>query len=170
MNGAGDGGNKRVGITRGAHKQTASPSFLVRRLIDRHGRGGDDVFVIDVRHDGDDAPGLLADADELHHRVGPAEIAIERLLPGKEFLGHALADDHDAFGAFAVGVSKIAALDNGHAEGFEESGRYGTEACAQITLTVLSGCTIHGKDEIDVQCPGIAPGNAEAGRHVLDSG
>ena len=93
-----------------AHEQTALPSFLVGWLIHHHGRRRDDIFIIDVGHHADDPPRLGTDADKLHHRIGPAQTAVQRRLPGKQHLRNALVDDHHAFRAFLVGISKIAAL------------------------------------------------------------
>ena len=115
---------------------------------------GDDVFVVDVGHDADDAARLVADADELHDAVGPAHLAIERVLAGEERLGDALADDHDAFGAVLVGVAEIAAFEQRESQSVEESGRDGAELRAQIVLAILAGRALHGEGEADVRAPG----------------
>src|SRR5258708_8316273 len=91
-------------------------------------------------------------------------------MPGKEFLGYALTNDHDTLGAVAVGISKIAALENGYSQSLKKSGRDGTESCAPIILTIQTGGAVHGEGETDVQRPGVSPGNAETGRHVFDAG
>ena len=170
MDGAGDGGDEGVGISLGAHEEAARPSFLVGGLVDGHGGRRDDVFVVDVGHDADDAARLIADADELHDTVGPAQLAVQSGLAGEERVGEALADDDDALGAVLVGVAEVAAFDDGKPHGSEEVGRYRAELGAQIVLTVLARGSLGGEGEADVQTLLVAPGNTEAGGHVFHSG
>ena len=68
--------------------------------------------------------------------------------PGKSDVRHALADDDHALGAVFVAVVEVAALQNRHAEGSEESRRDRSGTCAQIVLAVLRGvapCTANAK-------------------------
>ena len=94
VNGARDGGSQGVRILLRAHQQTALPSLLVGRLVHHHGRRRDDVLVIHIGHHADDPPGLLANADKLHHSVRSAQLAVQRILPGEQRLRQALAHDH----------------------------------------------------------------------------
>jgi hypothetical protein len=121
VNRARDDGNECVRIVLRAHEQTALPSFLVGRLVHRHGRRRDDIFIVDIRHHADDLPWLGADADKLHHPVRPPQIAVQRFLPGKQRLRNAPADDHHALRSVPVGVPEIAAFQNRYSQRFEES-------------------------------------------------
>src|ERR1700733_11883818 len=152
-----------------AYEQAAVPSlFLLVRLIDRHGRRRNNIFVVEIGHHGNDAPWLGADADELDDPVGPPQFAVHRVLPWIEHLCEALTDDDHAFGTVLVAVVEVATLLNRHSERIEESRRYRPELCAEI-LTVRASGALRGKLEADVQAPIVTPGSAEARTHVLDS-
>ena len=63
-------------IDLGVHEQAPAAEFLLHRVIHRQLRSGNDVLVVQVLSDADDAPAAGGDADELHHRVGPHQFAI----------------------------------------------------------------------------------------------
>ena len=118
-----------------------------------------------VGHDADDAARLVADADELHDAVGPAQLAVERVLAGEERLREALADDDDALGAVLVGVAEVAAFEDRQPHGSEEvrARRSGTwrgdrpgRSCAWRPAAA--------KAKLMLESLIVAPGNAEAGR------
>ena len=83
MDRARDGRNQRVRVILRADEKTAAPAFLVGGLIHRHSGRRDDVFIVNVGHHADDAPWLGADADELHHRVCPLQVAVHGVASGK---------------------------------------------------------------------------------------
>ncbi len=165
-----NGGNERVRIVFGAHKQAAIHPFLIGRLVHGHGRGGDEVFVVHIGNHGDDAARFVADANKSHDRIGPAQSTIYGILAGEELFGDALTDDDDAFGTVAIAVIEIAALQDGQAESFEESGRDGTETRAGIILTVFARGALDGERKLDAERTRIAPRDAEAGRDMFDAG
>ena len=86
--------------------------------------------------DADDPPRSGADVDELHHRIGPHEVAVHRVLIGEHPLREALADDDDLLGVAAVAVVEVAAGDDRHAERGEEARRDGAELRARILFAV----------------------------------
>ena len=72
-------------------------------------------MVVEIGDDADDAAGLVADADEFNDGVGPRQMPVDGILAQKKTLGETLTDDDHGFGAFAIAVAEIAALDDGHA-------------------------------------------------------
>src|SRR6476660_9083086 len=94
------------------------------------------MFVIHIGGNADDASWASADADKCHHRVGPHDVAIHRILAREQALRNALTDDHDGFGAAAIVVVEVAAFDNGDAKSGKESGGNGAELGARIFLLV----------------------------------
>src|ERR1700723_568001 len=108
-----------------AHEQAAVPSLLLfARLIDRHGRRRNDIFIIEIGYHGNDSPWLGADADKLHHAVGPPQLTVHRVLSRRGRLCKALWDNDHPFGSLHVPVVEVAALLNRHTEGVEEARRY----------------------------------------------
>ena len=78
------------------NEQTASPNLLLLEgVVYGQGRARHHVFVVHVGCDADDAPGCRADVDELHHRIGPHNVAVNRILIGKHPLRQTLAHDDD---------------------------------------------------------------------------
>src|SRR5262249_4462506 len=101
-------------------------------MIDRWRRFRYDVLIIDIGRDADDSPWALADADEVHDRVGPHDVAIEGILSGKHALRDALTDDDDRLAAAAVIVVEVTAFDDGHTERSEETRRDRVQLCHRI--------------------------------------
>jgi len=143
--------------------------FLIDGLVDGHGGVGDDVFVVEVGDDTDDAARVIADADEFHDAVGPAHGAADGFLAGEEVVGDALADDDDAVGSVFVGVAEVTAFEEGDAEGGEVSRRDRAEVGAEVFACVFAGGTFDGKGKADDECLGVAPGNAESGGDAADA-
>src|SRR4029077_14288336 len=117
---------------------------------------GNDVFVIDVRHNGDDLARLGADADEFYYAISPPHLAIHRILGRVQHVGEALANDHHAFVAVLVAVIEVSAVQNGHAHRLEPSRRDRAEDGAEI-LSILTPCTLRRKREADAPFALIAP-------------
>ena len=111
--------------------------------------------------------GSPSDVDELHHRVGPHDVAVDGVLIGKHAARQALADDHHLFPALAVAFVEIAARDEGHAQRREESRRDGAEASARILLARPFHMAIGGEFEARAEGAGIAPRHHGAHRHVV---
>ena len=91
-------------------------------MVHRQGRSRDDVLIVDIGHDADDATGLGAHVDELHDRIGPEQATVQRVLRGEHPLREALADDHHAFGIAAVVVGEVSAGNHRNPERVEETG------------------------------------------------
>ena len=133
-----DDRHERVRIGARVDEQPAAGQLLLERVIDGHRRRRIDPLVVDVGDDADDAARLRADADELHQAVGPDQVAIDRVLAGKELLGDAGADDHDPLGAVAIGLGEVAAGHERDAERGKESGRHRPEPRPRIVDAVLA--------------------------------
>src|SRR3984885_4036431 len=152
-----------------AYEQAPVPSLLLfDRLIDRHRRRRDNIFIVEIGYHGDDSPWLGADADKLDDPVRPPQRMVHRVLPWIEHLCKTLSDDDHTFGAVLVGVVEVAALLNRHTECVEESRRYHPELSAEV-LTVRTSGALRGKLKADTQAPIVTPGSAETRRHVLHS-
>ena len=114
--------------------------------------------------------GAVHDIDELHHRIGPPELTIDRVLIRKHALRHALADDHDRLGVPAVGVREIAAGDDRHAQRREEARRDRAEARARIVLAVGLRVALDGELEARTEDAGIPPRHRRPDGDVLHAG
>ena len=64
--------------------------------------------------------------------IRPPHLAVYRVLAWIELIGHALADDHHPLAAILVAVVEVAALQDGHAHGAEETRRNGAELRPKI--------------------------------------
>src|SRR6185437_12056292 len=83
LDGPDDGWDQRKRTARGADEEAPAPAFLIHRLVNGHLRIGNDVGIVEIGHHAHDAAGAVADADELHHRVGPMHGAVEGGLAGE---------------------------------------------------------------------------------------
>ena len=119
----------------GGRRRTPGPM----RVIDVHGRPRHDVLVVDVADDADDAPAVGAHVDELHDRVGPHQVAVDRVLVREQLLRQALADDHDALAVAPIAVVEVAAGEQRHAERGEEARRDRPELRPRIVVGVWRG-------------------------------
>ena len=140
-------GTSAYGSVRACTKKPAAADLLLERVIDRQRGPRDDVLVVDVGRDPDDAPAGRADVDELHHRIGPHQPAVQRVLVREHPLRQALADDDDRVGVVAIAVVEIAARDDRHAQRGEEPRRDGAEAAARILLAVSLRVALDGELE-----------------------
>ena len=84
----------------------------------------------------DDAARLGADADELHHRIGPHQPAVDGVHVRKHPLRQALADDDHLLAVAPIAVVEIAAGDDRHAERGEEARRDRAEPRPRILFAV----------------------------------
>src|SRR5256885_6767424 len=126
-------------------------------MIDGECRAGHHVLVIYVSGNADDAARSLADINEVHHRIGPHDVAIDRILPREDALRQALADDHNRLAAAAIVVIEIPSGNNGHAESGKESGRNNAKLCAWVLLSRAICVTFAGEIEAWAEDAGIAP-------------
>src|SRR5262245_43682899 len=120
------------------NEHAATPEFLLKRMIDVHHGLRINAFIIDTRHDTDDAPRLDADIDELHDRVGPHEMPIDRVLARKQLFRDVLADDHYTFRALSITIGEIAPGQNGNSERSKVTRRDRSNPCARIVFRFVS--------------------------------
>ena len=153
------GAYQRVRIGVRVNEQTAAPDrLLLEGLINGHRRAGYHVLVVDIGRDTDDAAGSGADVDELHHRIGPHHVAVDRILIREHPLREALADDDDLFAAPAIGFVEIAPGDDRDTERREKSGRDHPETRARIFFARCANVAVGGKLNRS-EATRIAPGN-----------
>ena len=119
--------DQRIRIGLRVHEQAAAAELLLQRVIDVHRRPRHDVLVVDVGDDADDPPAVGADVDELHHRVGPHQVAVDGVLVREQLLRQALADDDDPLAVAPIAVVEVAAGEHRHAERGEEARRHRAE-------------------------------------------
>ena len=160
-----DGRHQRIGVTRGVHEQPPAADLLLERVIHRHGRSRHHVLIVHVRRDADDAPAGGGDADELHHRIGPHEIAVHGVTRPEHPSRDALADDYDRRFVSAVRVREVATGDNRDAEGGKEPGRHGAEARTRVLLTVRLRVPLDPELEAGAEHAGITPRHRGADGH-----
>src|SRR5882724_5306824 len=108
-----DGRDERIGVRAGVNEEAAAPNFsLVKGAVDGERGAGNNVFVIYIGGDTDDAAWLPADINELHHRISPINVAIHGVLRWEHALCERFADDDDRLFALAVEGVKVAAGDD----------------------------------------------------------
>src|ERR1700733_10675298 len=138
-------------------------------MIDGEGCAGDYVLDVNIGGDAYDAPGLGADVNKFHDRVGPHNVLVERVGVREHFYGDALADDDDFFAVFAIEVVEIAPFDDGHAESGEKSGRDGAELRVRIFFAVGARVALRGELEAGAEDAFIAPGDGGADCDTIHS-
>ena len=126
------GRHQRIRIRVCMNEETAATDLLVEGVIDAKRRARHDILVVDIGRDADDAPGRGADIDELHHRIGPHHMVVDRILIREHPLRQALAHDDDRLAGSAIRIVEIASGDDRDAERREKSGRDGAEPRARI--------------------------------------
>ena len=78
-----DGRDQRIRIRACVNEQAATANLLLERVIDVQRRAWHHILIIDVGGDSDDPARLGADVYELHHRIGPHQAAVHRVLVGE---------------------------------------------------------------------------------------
>ena len=101
------------------HEEAATENwkFLVRavvgdlteRVIDRQRWTGNDVLVVNIFRDADDAARAHADEDEFHDRIGIHDVAVDGIFAREHALRDALTDNDDGFAAAPILGVEIAA-------------------------------------------------------------
>ncbi len=151
-------------------EQPPAAEFLIERVVDHHLRAPRRCS----RHpmsaaDADDAARPGADADELHHRVGPHQLVIHRILIGKQPLRQALADDDDLF---TVGQISLALKSRPAMIGTPSEAKIAAtpraELGARIVLAVGLGIALSGELCREERAR-FAPRHQRADRHLLDA-
>lgn len=101
---------QRVRVTCGAHKESRIHAFLLTGLIDGHRWNGNQVGVVQVRHDANDAAPFGTEAGDLDDGIAPAHMPADGLLQREKPVNQTLTYDDDQFAVGPVAVVKIAAL------------------------------------------------------------
>ncbi len=161
--------HERVGVGAGMDEDAAAANFLLERVIDAQRRTRNDVLIVDVGGDTDDAAWLGLDVDELHHRIGPHQAAVDRVARAEHAPRHALADDDDRLGIATIGVGEITAGDDRHTKRAEEARRYRAESCPRIFFAVRLRIPLDRELESRAERAGIAPRHDRADGGLLDA-
>src|ERR1700678_550587 len=158
-NHARDRHHERIGICGGVDEEASAKDWtLFQRTIDGEGGLGNDVFIINVGGNADDAVRRaherlfdVGPREELQHRIRPIDMPIDCILIRKHALCESLADDND--GLFIVTMIlilvieciEIAAGDDGNTESRKKSGRDYTPLRAGIFYARGMDVTIPGE-------------------------
>src|SRR5215469_1031549 len=123
--------DQRIRICGGVNeKPPAKNRTLIERIVDRDDRLGNDVFVVNIRCDTDDAVrGHHAShfssgaTGILQHGISPVDMPVDGILIGKHALRKSLADDYDRLTILlTVERVEIAPGDDGNAKRRKKSG------------------------------------------------
>ncbi len=101
----------------------------------------------------------MTDVDELHYRVGPHDVAVDRILTGEHALRRALAEDDDRLTAAPVVVVEVAAGDERHSQRREESRRHHAKLRQRVFFVIAFYVALAGELEAGTEVAGVAPGN-----------
>src|SRR5262249_13294190 len=97
---------------------------LVKAVVNRDGRLRNDMHVVDIRNDANDALRLRpVRTRDLQDRIAPEHMAIDRVLTRKHPQGERLADDGDRLLVFHVAFIEVAPSKNRNAERGEKPRR-----------------------------------------------
>src|SRR5690242_9628494 len=133
--------DQRIGICRSVNEKTPPKDpALVKRVVDSNDGLGNDVFIVNIRGNTDDAVWgyhtrdfAFAAAGILQHGVGPIDMPIHGILIGKHALGKSLTDDdHGLAIRLAIERVEIAAGNNGNAQRRKKSRRDATRQCPWV--------------------------------------
>src|SRR5437588_8882762 len=94
----------------------AQDESLLERRIYRKRWFSHEVFIVDVRRNANDSPRRWRNADELHHGIGPHDVAVDRVLIWEYALRQRLANDDHAIGFLAIRIVKIASRNEGNTQ------------------------------------------------------
>src|SRR4029077_3447679 len=132
-NDASDRRDQRIRIYAGVDEEAAAKDgTLFKRAIDGEHGTRNNVLVVNISSDADDAVGRVANpGDEFKHGIRPIDMPIDGILIGEHALCESLTDDSHGLLTFAVERVEIAAGDDGNAERGKESGRDGPQLPAR---------------------------------------
>src|SRR5436309_9410999 len=97
-------------------EHSARGESLAHWMVDGDGWTRRDVFIVDIRRDAHDAARFGSDADELHHRIHPHDVPVERILIGEHPFRKRLADDDHLLAILTVAFIEVTARDNARAQ------------------------------------------------------
>src|SRR3974390_317437 len=130
-NDARDGSNQPMRIDLSMDEQAATEERylfvgfhirnLAKRVVNREHSPGNDMFVVHVGSDSHDATRPGADKDELHDRVRPDDVVVNRVLAGEHPLRNALADNYHRLAASFFVLGEVAAAQQRDAERREKA-------------------------------------------------
>src|SRR5262249_51231503 len=163
------GRNKRIWMGICVDEQPGCANLVFERVVDGHSRFRIDALIIDIRYNPDNATGFRAHVDELHDWVRPHQLTIECVFTGKQFVGNVLADDHNALGAITISFVEIASGDHRNSKSRKETGRYRTDPCAWVLLTVFARLPGNPKLPTRSKRSRVAPGNRTANGDALNA-
>jgi len=159
--------DERIRICAGVDEEpTAKHWTLFKGIVDSEARARNDVLVVYIGSDANDAVRRSANAwDEFHHGIRPIDMPIDGILIGEHALSESLTDDNDRIFTLAVELIEITAFDNGNAERGKKSGRDGAQLSARIFFAGGTDVAIRRKLKAGAKAAGITPGhdNAESG-------
>src|SRR5260370_4996429 len=154
---------ERLGIWAGVDEKAAAKHWtLFKRVINGEDGSRNDVFVVNIGSDANDAVRRGVDpGDEFHHGIRPVNMPIDGILIGEQSLSESLTDDNDRFFFFARAVEliEIAAGYDVKAESSKKAGRDGAQLGARIFLARGAHVAVRGALETRTKAAGIAPGN-----------
>src|ERR1700693_943259 len=155
--------NQPIRISAGVHKHLAAKHQLLEGMIDSHLGLGYDVLVVEIAKNAHNAHGLRSEPrDELYHRVGPRDMAVDGVLIGKHALRNTLADDHHVLSAQAVGLVEIASGNNGNPECGEIYRHDGAKVGALIFFTGVADMSFGGELQAWAEAATITPRHTDA--------
>ena len=128
-------------------------------MIHSQCRSGHHVLVVHIGRDADNAPGRGAHLDELHHRIGPHHVPVDRILIREHPLRQALAHDDDLLAAAAIGFVEIASGDDRDAECRKKTGRDGPQLRPRIFFTRPPDMAVRGEIKSGTKSARVAPRN-----------
>src|SRR6266446_6444277 len=142
---------------------------LFKGAIDSDDGPRNEVFVVDIGSDADDAMWRAVNpGGESQHGIGPIDVAIDGILIGEHAPGQSLTDDRDGLFPFlAVETVEIAAGDDGNTKRGKESGRNDAHLRARVLFASGMNMTVGGELEAETA---IAPGNNHAESGLADAG
>src|SRR5213594_4246805 len=138
----------------------AKHGALFKRVVDGEDGSRNDVFVVNIGSDADDAVRRDANpGNELHHRIRPIDVAVDGVLIGEHALRESLANDNYGLLTLTIESIEITAGDDGNSECGKESRRDGAQLRARILFAGGMNMAVRRELETGAKAAGIAPGN-----------
>ena len=153
--------NEKIGAKHGA---------IFKRVVDRDCRPGEDVLVIDIGGNANDAVRRLGtrlfrvgSGKELEHGIAPVNMVADGIPVGEHGSGERLTHDDHGFRSFGIASVEITSGEDRNTKGGKESRGDGAPPRARIVDARLMGVAIAGK--LQGKTLAVTPGNdiAEGG-------
>src|SRR6266481_1461793 len=156
--------DERIRICAGVDKEsTAKHWALFKRVVDREDGPRNDVFVVNIGGDANNAVRRgVNPGDEFHDGIRPEDVAVDSILIGEHSLRESLTYDNDRFLALAVESVEITAGDDGSTVLGKESGRDSPQLRARIFFPGPAKVAVRRELETRTKTAGIAPRNNNA--------